>query len=195
MGQGIGSIGAIESVVASRSAATVHPSTSSAESMNSLRVRRSPLTALRAIAHRRNLLDSPRTGSRGRPRRVSSIVRFSTLTVRALSVDLTSQNPPGESAHTERARPLRASSIAIHPPIELPARCAVEIPSESSSRSTSSMRCEMTTGRSPAGVPPRCPIAVSAIVSWCGARRGTTWRHIRSLPRMPWNKTRGSPEP
>lgn len=31
------------------------------------------------------------------------------------------QKPAGDNAHTERARPRRASSIAIQPPIELPA--------------------------------------------------------------------------
>lgn len=32
------------------------------------------------------------------------------------------QKPAGENAHTLAARPLRASSIAIHPPSEFPAR-------------------------------------------------------------------------
>jgi hypothetical protein len=38
------------------------------------------------------------------------------------------QNPPGEIAHTDAARPRRANSSATNPPMELPARCGRSSP-------------------------------------------------------------------
>ena len=105
-----------------------------------------------------------------------------------------SQKPAGESAQTECARPRRASSSAIQPPIELPARWARSMPSSSSWRSASSMSRDR---RRAAGRPRPAawPSAVGTITSKSSARSGTTWRQTRSLQRIPWKRTSGSPEP
>ena len=94
------------------------------------------------------------------------------------------------------ARPRRASSSAIQPPIELPARCGLLDPelvelalggvddvdrSWPGARSARSRRG----GRARSARSPRSPRASS----------GTTWRQTRSLQRIPWKRTSGSPEP
>ena len=110
--------------------------------------------ALSFIAQRRKRPDRASAGKRGRPIRAWRIVARS-LSVSSLGRRRPAgQHPAGESAHTESARPRRASSSETQPPMELPTRWALSMPSASRAAMASSMTWEKRAGRCPAALPP-----------------------------------------
>jgi hypothetical protein len=96
------------------------------------------------------------------------------------------QKPAAHSDVTERARPRRASSSAIHAPSELPARCAAARPR--ASRKSPSTRASATgPGDAPSssgGESPK-PGRSTVMTTNSLASGATTGSQIRRVPPMP----------
>ena len=116
---------------------------------------------------------------------------------RAGSSALPASHPPaGQSATTESARPLIASSRLSHPPIELPTRWARSMPSASSWRSrTSTISRKSVPSSAGSEGPPWCHAAVGAKIEWRASSSGRTGVQARQQLLKPCSRTIGSPVP
>lgn len=140
-----------------------------------------------------SFLAEPAHATSGAALRVTSasrFVRMSVLVAPASSSVPDVQNPAGDKAQTERARPRRASSIAIHPPIEFPATCTDRKPRSSNSCSVTSINCSIVALPTTGG-PPRCPAAVGTMRSKSSARNGTTRSQAAADIVMPCRSSNG----